>query len=278
MALQGGVVSVRYGNGQEAAAQEVLRLHGMAQAGLQRLIPWPISFHTTYLLLKEGDLEEMTGTRRFVALAIPAQNLVLLDLSKMARHAFVFETTIKHELCHLLLHSHVKDNLLPRWLDEGVCQWASNGMAEIIMEEKASSLEEAVLARKLLPLESLVGRFPAEDRLLSLAYAESESVVKYIEREYGTEKFLTLLNALREGKPVASVSQEIFGITLAELEDGWKRSLTAEHTWLTYFSIHIYEILFFAAALLAIMGCVKLIVRRKQRRLQEDDPADTSDQ
>jgi hypothetical protein len=275
MVLQGDTVSVRYDEGQGAAAQEVLRLHGMAQAGLQRLIPWPISFHTTYVLVKddgpEGSLEQMAGTRRFVALAIPAQNLVLLDLSKMARHAFVFETTIKHELCHLLLHSHIHENLLPRWLDEGVCQWASNGMAEIIMEEKTSSLEEAVLARKFLPLESLAGRFPAEDRLLSLAYAESESVVKYIEREYGTEKFLTLLNALREGKPVSSGSQEVFGITLAELEEGWKRSLAIEHTWLTYFSIHIYEILFFAAALLAVTGCVKLIVRRKRRRQEEDD-------
>jgi len=103
--------------------------------------PWPIGFHTTYVLLTEGGLEQMAGTRRIVALAIPAQNLILLDLSKMARHTFVLETTMKHELCHLLLHSYIHGTLLPKWLDEGVCQWASNGMAEIIMEPKSSSLK-----------------------------------------------------------------------------------------------------------------------------------------
>jgi len=276
LVLQESTVSVRYDEGQEAAAQEVVRLHGVAQAGLQKLIPWPIGFHTTYVLLTEGGLEQMAGTRRIVALAIPAQNLILLDLSKMARHTFVLETTMKHELCHLLLHSYIHGTLLPKWLDEGVCQWASNGMAEIIMEPKSSSLEDAVLAGRLLPLASLTSRFPAEDRLLSLAYEQSESVVKYIEREYGTGKILALLDALTQGRPLDDAVQQIFSTSLAALEDGWRRSLAAEHTWVTYFSIHIYETLFFVAALLAVIGCVKLIVRRKRRRLEEDEEREPS--
>lgn len=279
MVLQEKAISVRHSEGQGEVAQKVARLHGIALAELQRLIPWPIDFHTTYVLVKddgpEGSLEQMAGTRRIVALAVPAQNLVLLDLSKMARHAFVLETTMKHELCHLLLHAHIPGHLLPKWLDEGACQWASSGMAEVIMEQRVSFLDEAVLARTLLPLESLASRFPSEDRLLSLAYEESHSIAKYIEREYGTGKLLTLLDALRQRRSVADATQQVLGTTLVELEDRWKRSLAIEHTWFTYFSIHIYEILFFAAAVIAIVGCVKLIVRRKRRQIGEDE-ADNS--
>ncbi len=229
--------SVRFDAAQEAAAREVLRLYPAVRSDLERVIPWPIEFSPTFVLLKEGELEEMAGTGLVAAVAIPRRNLVLLDLSKMSRHAFVLETTMKHELCHLLLHHYIKEDALPKWLDEGVCQWVSNGMAEIIMDRKVSFLNEAVLAGRVFSLQQLSERFPGDDRSLMLAYEQSQSIVTYISQKYGTERLLLILNQLRDGKALQEAVKESLGIGILELESNWQRSLNKEQTWLLYVSM-----------------------------------------
>lgn len=271
LSMQAGPATVRFDTSQEAAAAEVLRLVPAVQVDLQKLIPWTVGFHTTFILLKEGELENMAGTGLIVAIAVPQQNLILLDLSKMARHAFVLESTMKHELCHLLLHQYIHHELLPRWLDEGVCQWASNGIAEIIMDRKASVLEEALLAGRLLPFQDLTGHFPGDERGLLLAYEQSQSMVSYMSTVYGNERLLLVLNQLRDGNPFPDAIRVALGVGTSDLEAGWQHSLKREHTWMTYVSTHIYEILFFVAALLAVAGSVRLLVRRKKQRSEEDE-------
>ncbi len=265
LVLQGDDVSVRYAAPQETAAKEVVRLYPAVQRELRRALPWPIDFSTTFLLLTEGQLERIAESRLVAALALPGRNLVLLDMSKMSKHAFVLETTMKHELCHLLLHRYIQQDHLPKWLDEGVCQWVSSGLAEIVMEGKGSSLEEAVLAGRLLPLNQLVDHFPSEDRLMKLAYEQSESVVKYTSETYGSDKLIQLLDQLRRGKPFESSVKESLGVDFAELESNWQRSLKKQQTWFLYVSIHLYEIIFLAAALLTVGGFFRMIYLRKKR-------------
>jgi len=258
-------VLVRYDAPQEAAAREVLRLYPEVRTELQKIIGWPVEFSPTFVLLTEGVLEKMTESPLVTALAVPHRNLILLDVSKMSRHAFVLETTMKHELCHLLLHQYIPENELPKWLDEGVCQWVSNGIAEIIMEKKVSILDQAALSGGLLPLSRLTGHFPPEDRSLLLAYEQSQSVVTYISEKYGADKVLLLLNQLRRGSTLSVAMDESLGISVAELEVAWQRSLRKRETWLLYVSTHLYEILFFAAALLTVAGFVRSLWRRKWR-------------
>ena len=271
--IQDQSATVRFDAAQEAAAREVLRVYPTVRSDLGRLIPWPIEFSPTFVLLKEGELEKMTETRLVAAVAIPRRNLVLLDPSKISRHAFVLETTMKHELCHLLLHHYIKEDALPKWLDEGVCQWVSNGMAEIIMDRKVSFLNEAVLAGKIVPLQQLSEHFPGDDRSLMLAYEESQSIVTYISQKYGAERLLLILNQLRDGKALQEATRQSLGISISELESNWQRSLKKEQTWLLYVSIHLYEILFFVAALLTVGGFVRLIRRRKgaSKRAEEEE-------
>lgn len=261
--MQGDAASVRFDASQEAAAREVLHLYPSVRSDLERVIPWPIEFSPTFVLLTEGELEKIAESRLVAALAIPRRNLVLLDLSKMSKHAFVLETTMKHELCHLLLHHYINEDALPKWFDEGMCQWLSNGMAEIIMERKASSLDAAVLAGQVVPLWQLNNRFPGDDRSLMLAYEQSQSIVTYISQKYGTGKLLLVLNQLRNGKAFQEAVKESLGVGFPELESNWQRSLKKEHTWLLYVSMHLYEILFFVAALLTVGGFVRLIRRRR---------------
>ena len=269
--LDDGNASVRFDPSQEAAAKEVLRLYPTVRSDLERLIAWPIEFNPTFVLLKEGQLEKMAGTDLVAALAVPERNLVLFDLSKMARHAFVLEATMKHEICHLLLHYYIRENKLPKWLDEGICQWVSDGVAEIIMDRKGSFFGEAVLAEKIMPFQQLNEHFPGEDRSLILAYEQSKSIVTYLSQKYGTDKLLSILNRLHDGTSLQDAVKQSLGITVSELEHNWRGSIKKGHTWLVYISIHLYEILFFAAALLTLGGFVRLMRRRKKLGEEEAD-------
>ncbi|MBW2599217.1 MAG: hypothetical protein JRC60_03785 [Deltaproteobacteria bacterium] len=153
-------------------------------------------------------------------------------------------------MCHLILHHHIKDGNLPRWLDEGVAQWSSDGMAEIIMKSDRFILNRAVLTRRYISLEDLRHYFPRDKNALLLAYEESKSIVEYIIREYGTGRMLWILYDLEDGQDLnAAISNRLY-ISLHELEAQWHKHLRQQISWLLFLNAYFYQILFFLTAIL----------------------------
>jgi len=79
---------------------------------------------------------------------------IVIDSSRMNVNPFTLSVTAKHELAHLLLHHKINRTHLPRWLDEGFAQWASDGISEIITGNR-TFLANAVIEKFRLPNESL---------------------------------------------------------------------------------------------------------------------------
>jgi hypothetical protein len=50
----------------------------------------------------------------------------------MKTYPFTLTVTLKHELCHLFLHYLIGGGELPRWFNEGIAQWTSGGIAELM--------------------------------------------------------------------------------------------------------------------------------------------------
>ena len=266
-------VIIHFENSLEIAAQEVAFLYPGLKQELEEIFRWPMSFVPTISLISGSQtFQSMAGSDFIVAFATSSQNQIVIDYSKMKVHPFTLETTLKHELCHLLLHHHIKRVNLPRWLDEGICQWVSDGIAEIILDQGGSVLDEAVLSGRYLSIRSLTKRFPQERRLLSLAYAESKSLVEFIMSSYGEEGVLSVLNDLKEGADVDVALSENLSITLNDLETQWHRYLKRKTGWLTYLARHLHEILFFLGALAMIYGFIKQI--KKKREYQEEEEED----
>jgi hypothetical protein len=104
---------------------------------LENTLEWTIDFKPTIVLVNDSEkFQEMTGNSLIVAYAVSQRNLIVIDHSKMNTKPFSLGSIIKHELCHLLLHDKISKVILPRWLDEGVSQWVSDGIAEIIMSRR----------------------------------------------------------------------------------------------------------------------------------------------
>jgi len=213
----------------------------------------------------------MAGHELVVAYALPKKKVVVIDYSKMNTSPFTLQTTFKHELCHLLLHHYIRDDNLPRWLDEGICQWASDGLADIIMDAKRDRLPAAILSDTDFDLETLRHQFPRDKNALILAYEQSKSVVEYLNREYGSQGILDFLKLLQQGYDFKSAFELRFAISFDEFKYQWRAHLKKNINWFTYLSIHLYEILFVSAALLTVFGFFRKIVRRRAYSMEEDE-------
>jgi hypothetical protein len=251
-------------------ANEAVNIFPTIKSDLESILNWTLDFRPTLVLTTNRErFEEMTGSGVVVAYAVPQRKLMVIDYTKMNTAPFSLGTIMKHELCHLFLHNRVKNGRLPRWLDEGISQLASDGIAEIMMSRKGSILDKAVLSNKLLSMKRLSQSFPRDKESLLLSYEESKSFVEFINHEFGRERILDLLGHLQEGSEIDGAVLKSFSIPFDELERRWHTHLRKKITWFTYLANNLYTILFFLAALITIAGFVRMMI--KKRRYGEDE-------
>jgi hypothetical protein len=191
----------------------------------------------------------------------------------MKTRPFNLRITFKHELCHLLLHRHISDSNLARWLDEGVCQLVSDGIGEILLDKSWSGLDAAIMAGRTLRLSRLTKTFPGDKASLMLAYEQSKSVVAYIDRQYGSDAILNILEDLKNGETIETASVQSLSLSIYELEKEWLNHMESTPRWLVYLANHIYSIIFFMAAVLTILGFIRHTRRRKKiyEKWEEED-------
>jgi len=275
--LQTNEVEVLYLESQNHISQEVAALYPVVRNELERDFGWKIDFRPAVVLADNTDrFRNMTGSDVVIALAVPGRNLIVLDTARVYTKPFTLKTTLKHEVCHLLLHRHIESGNLPRWLDEGVCQWASGGISELMADPGGSGLANAVISGRLIDMRAL-DRFPLDDRNLVLAYEESKSFIEFIESDFGREGILSILRYLKDGRPIDESIQGALDLSMHELEARWHASLKTKYTWVSYLSYHIYTILFVFASLVMVYGFVRFL-KRKRAYVDEEESDENRDQ
>lgn len=268
--LQTKEVIVIFEEHQAGAAEEVSRIYPSVKSELVENLGWGVDFKPNVLLDRGGKtIRRNTGSDIFVAYAVPQRNLIVLDTSRVYAKPFSLESALKHELCHLLIHRNIED--LPRWLDEGVCQWVSGGIAEFMTEDGKEALRNAIVSGRLIGIRELV-RFPPED--IALAYEESKSLVEYIESEFGQQGILKILAYLKEGYSLDDSIQKGLSVTTSELDERWQAYLKKKRGWFSYLSNNLYEILFFIAALATVYGFM-IMLKKKKEHIDEPGDDDT---
>jgi hypothetical protein len=257
-------LTVLYEEPLKGGAEEVVELYGGVKQDVEERIRLEVTFIPSILLIKNtGTFRKMAGGDLVVAFAVPEENLMVIDYSKMKVSPFSLVVTVKHELCHLVVHHYLGGRRIPKWLDEGLAQWASEGIGEIITEHKKSSLNEAVLAGRIIPMRAISDFFPGDRESLTLAYDQSESLVTYMIDRYGLEGILDILKSVKEGETWDDAVRSALGVSFLDLEDGWHHYLKKRLTWFTYMVNNLYEILFFFAALASVIGFVRAYLRKR---------------
>ncbi|MGD0883402.1 MAG: hypothetical protein ABSA46_00750 [Thermodesulfovibrionales bacterium] len=273
--LQNDEIIVQFDEPLRRVAGELVKIYPVVKGELVRSLGWHEDVRPLVVLMRDSDtFRRISGSNLIVALAIPEKNLIVIDYSRMNVHPFTLETTLKHELCHLELHHHIKDRNLPRWLDEGICQWVNGGVAEIMTDGRQSLLKEATLTRRVISISELTDRFPSEGENVLLAYEEGKSIVDYISKEFGASGVLSILEYLRRGDNLEGAVQKSLSISLGELESRWRSYLKKETSWFAYISKDFYEVLFFIAALLTAYGFIRTMKRKRDYRDEEEETKD----
>lgn len=204
------------------------------------------------------------------AFAIPGQDLIVLDYSQFRYDPLTLKLIIMHEMCHLLLHKHIAWNNLPRWLDEGLSQWASGGINEVVYPRSTDALKMAFINGTLLPFSTISETLPSDPADLILSYEQGKSMVDYIEQRYGMDSIKGIISRLGSGAGFYDAVRDESGADFTEIEYKWKRDKgKQQYTWFAYISDHIYLILFFIAAFLTIYGFIGL--RKKMRDYKDEE-------
>jgi hypothetical protein len=252
-------------------AREIIEIYPAVSSELSRTFRWEIDFRPEIVLAKDRDtFRKMVGSDSILAFAVPQRNLIVLDTSRVYTKPFTLRTTLKHELCHLVLHRNIEGDRLPRWLDEGICQWASGGIAELMAEDSDKALAQATASDMLIPIGGLE-QFPEEDKSLLLAYEESKSFVEYLISKSGEEGFLQAVGYFKEGNSLDEAIQRSFSMSLHDLEQDWQAHLKRKYTWFYYLSSNLYTVLFVFAALITVYGFIRLLQKKRAYKDEEEE-------
>jgi hypothetical protein len=256
----------------EFAAQEVVSIYPVIKKELEDSLAWDLNFRPTIVLIKtQEQFVQMAGHKSYVAYAVPKNQLIVIDYSRMNIRPFTLRITLKHELCHLLLHHHIQEVHLPKWLDEGVSQWMSDGIAEIITGRRESVLKWAALTGRFIRLDSLTNHFPRNERDLILAYEQSKNLVEYIITNHGRNGILNILEAMKDGIEADKAIHMSLLMSIDDLENNWQKDQRSWTTLFSYIVANIYTVIFICAALLTIALYIRTILRKKRLLEEEED-------
>ena len=190
-----------------------------AEAGLSYSNPMKIFVYDS-----KGDMDPAlppkseTYSQQTVTLGVRLTSQIMLLLGN---HPEVKETVV-HELSHMVIHQLLEGPFgdLPAWLDEGLAMYAEGKLPE----RYQSTLNSAIGRDELISVRSL-SSYSGDPSQVTIFYAESWSVVKYLLDTYGREKMAELLNVFKEGSRYDDALQKVYGFDMDGLDAQWRLSL-----------------------------------------------------
>jgi len=262
-------VEVVFPSALSQGAEETSRITPEIKKTLEETFKWSFNFKPIVILMEDPKrFLRVTHSPLVVGFAVPEKHLVVIDFTRI-RNPIKFRDILKHELCHLLIHKYVNRVPIPRWFDEGIAQWASNGMMDIVHDQKDALLPKAAFSDRIISLGALSKGFPEDPNALRLAYEESRSVIDYMIGIHGKAGLLEILGLMKEGIPLRKAVIQILGLPLYEIEEKWRASLKQNIAWFAHLSYYLYEILFALGGLIVVYGFIRAL--RKKRAYMEEE-------
>ena len=180
--------------------------------------------------------------------ADPRLGSIVVSLPPGVDQSLEIQRLIPHEITHILLYRFMGNEYqyLPAWFNEGL----ASQMEAFSHPDYDLVLEKAEGERGLIPFAHLCIAFPVDSDLALLSYAQSNSLLDYIQREYGVTGIQAMIFAYDQGVSCERGVEVALGITLEELENDWKLDVFSRGRYLTY----IFVLSGFLLLLLIFLG------------------------
>lgn len=222
-----GQVTVVAWPGQLGLAIDLAKRAGQAAVwpGLGRQSPGPLRL----VLVPDGRrLDSLSAGRAptwGAAVAVPGARTIVLRADNDNLYG-----TLRHELAHLALHQAVAVRV-PLWFDEGYASWAAGEWERL----NGLELNLAVVRGGVPDLRGLDGALRGSASTADVAYALAVSAVTELARRNPTGLLDPMLQRLRAGTDFEAAVQATTGLSLAQFDREWRRSLRRRYslaTWL----------------------------------------------
>ncbi len=203
----------------------------------------PVGTVRIYIYPSLADLQSalrLTGRNWIGGMAYPDIGVVLMAIPPSPNAILHMNRYIPHELTHKVLYDATQaqgyDNL-PTWLVEGLASYFENSPDPTY----ALALENAAAQGQFMPLESLCYPFPDDHQLAILAYAQSQSLIRYLQSTYGWSRVRLLIDRYADGLSCSAGVRQVLDMELSALDREWRLWLTQKedtsngvgHLWQT---------------------------------------------
>jgi hypothetical protein len=138
-----------------------------------------------------------------------------------------FDIILPHEMGHIIFREFVGfDNpAVPPWLDEGVASYQQ----DLASPAANLTIKGALRENRLTPLNKLSAIKPqsmTDSGTVNLFYAQAVSVVDYLMKKFGQDRFIVFCQALRDKKDLAKALILAYSFNnIEELDEAWRRHL-----------------------------------------------------
>lgn len=263
--LTDGPINVHWYQGDDAFGHAAL---DAARGGLQfvnQIVPVSLNSPLdVYVYSNSSDLQSalQLGGRSWVAgHADPTLGVVLVSVTPGDTQTIELQRQIPHELAHVMLYRNLGAgyNLLPVWLNEGIAS-----IAELYPNpDYARALKAASQNNTLMPFSDLCASFPADSGGAFLAYAQSESFVRYLRDTYGTTGLVALTKAYADGLDCDLGTTRAVGAPLNALEARWRAYVSGESVAsIAAFNLLPYIIFLGLTLIVPIWGALDILRER----------------
>lgn len=213
--------------GEITLAQDVLDAAVEGQQKILDLLQQPPDNQpiTIFIYSTEEDLRSSlssVGQSWVGGQADPERGSIVVALPQAVEQSLEIKRLIPHELTHIYLYRFMgaEYDYLPAWLSEGL----ASQMEAYNLPEYSLILERASSGNKLIPLLHICQAFPVDPDLAMLSYAQADSFVGYIQREYGLPALQELIDAYDQGLSCERGVEAAIGMTLGDLDRQWQRN------------------------------------------------------
>lgn len=254
----------------QAREAGIQALNGFAEARARVRSTLGLSAPVPVVLELVPDAEALTARVRAcggappepwaVAVALPSQGRIILRTDAGGAALTRLRGLLAHEYAHIALGAALRAAEVapvPRWTDEGLAQIAEGRL----LLDDTPELRLRAFFRTLLTLEELEQRFPESEGGGALAYAQAESLMKWICRA-GAGGSSAFVQRLLLGDSVEQAVSAHTGFTLAHAEERWVQALREDRGWMLE---ALLQTAFGAFVAIACVFAVSRIVRRRRQ-------------
>ncbi len=251
--LIGEPFKIYWYEGEINLAQDVLDAALEGQAKTLELLQQPPGGDPIVIFIYDSA-QDLQSTLTFIGqtwvsgYADPARGSIVVALPSEISRPLEIQRLIPHEVAHILLYRFMgaEFSYLPAWLNEGI----ASQMEIYSLPDYELALQRAHEGGDLIPFAQLCQAFPPDEDLALLAYAQSDSLVEYIRRTYGTQGLQSLIYAYDQGVSCERGVEISLGMTLQELEKDWRLDVFERGTYQTL----IYVLAGLLVVLVAALG------------------------